>query len=48
LLDVIDQSLTVFRDKRAWTALQRRAMAMDFSWDRSAKRYVDLYRQLVN
>ena len=47
LLDVIDQSLSAFHDKSAWTALQRRAMAMDFSWDRSAKRYVDLYRQLV-
>lgn len=47
LLDVIDQSLIVFHDKSAWTALQRRAMAMDFSWDRSANPYVDLYRQLV-
>jgi starch synthase len=45
LLDAIDQSLIVFHDKSAWTALQRRAMAMDFSWDRSAKQYVDLYRQ---
>ncbi|HEY7220343.1 MAG TPA: glycogen synthase GlgA [Candidatus Binatia bacterium] len=47
LLDVINQSLSAFHDKSAWTALQRRAMAMDFSWDRSAKRYIDLYRQLV-
>lgn len=48
LLDAIDQSLTVFHNKKAWTALRRRAMAMDFSWDRSAKQYADLYRQLVN
>lgn len=48
LLGAIDQSLKVFRDKKAWTALQRRAMAKDFSWDRSAKQYADLYRQLVN
>jgi len=48
LLDAADQSLAVFGNKKAWSALQRRAMAMDFSWDRSAKRYVDLYRQLVN
>jgi starch synthase len=47
LLDVIDQSLIAFYDKSVWTALQRRAMAMDFSWDSSAKRYVDVYRQLV-
>jgi starch synthase len=38
----------VFHNKKAWTALRRHAMAMDFSWDRSAKGYVDLYRQLVN
>jgi len=48
LLGAIDQSLSVFRNKNAWTALRRRAMAMDFSWDRSAKQYSDLYRQLVN
>ena len=48
LLDAIDRSLKVFHDKKAWTALQRRAMAMDFSWERSAKLYANLYRQLLN
>ena len=47
LLDAIDQALSVFRNKRAWTALRRRAMAMDFSWERSAKQYASLYAQLV-
>jgi starch synthase len=47
LLDTINQCLSVFRNKRAWTALQRRAMAMDFSWERSAKQYANLYMQLV-
>jgi starch synthase len=48
LLDAIDRSLQVFHDKKAWTVLQRRAMAMDFSWERSAKLYANLYRQLLN
>jgi starch synthase len=48
LLRTIDQSLQVFHDKKAWAALRRRAMAMDFSWERSAKRYAHLYRQLLN
>lgn len=48
LLDAIDLSLSVFRNKRAWTALRRRAMEMDFSWDRSAKQYASLYARLVN
>jgi starch synthase len=48
LLDAIDRSLQVFHNQTAWTALRRRAMAMDFSWERSAKLYANLYRQLMN
>jgi starch synthase len=48
LLAAIDRALAAFRDKQAWTALRRRAMAMDFSWDRSARLYSDLYQQLLN
>jgi starch synthase len=47
LLAAVDRGLALFRDKQAWFALQRRAMGMDFSWDRSAKLYGDLYQQLV-
>ncbi|MEX0806425.1 MAG: glycogen synthase GlgA [Candidatus Binatia bacterium] len=46
LLKTIDRALLLFGDKKAWTALQRRAMRMDFSWDRSAQAYSNLYRQL--
>ena len=46
LLAAIDRALAVYRDKKAWTALRRRAMAMDFSWERSAKLYGNLYQQL--
>jgi starch synthase len=31
----------------AWDALRRRGMSRDFSWRRSARRYLDLYRRLV-
>lgn len=30
-----------------WTQLQRRAMRQDLSWDRPARRYLQLYRQVV-
>lgn len=30
-----------------WRSLQRRAMAEEFSWDRSAARYVDVYRSAL-
>ena len=46
LLSAVDRALAVFADKQAWAALQRRAMAMDFSWERSAKLYANLYRQI--
>lgn len=46
MLAAIDRGLEVYRNKQAWTALRRRAMAMDFSWERSAKVYSNLYRQL--
>ncbi len=48
LLDAIDRALRVFRDKRAWTSLCTRAMSVNFSWDRSAEGYDELYRKLAN
>jgi starch synthase len=44
----IDQALSAFRDRDAWTALMRRAMARDFSWERSAREYVGLYRRAMS
>ena len=46
MLATIDRGLSAYSDKNAWTALRRRAMAMDFSWERSAHLYSDLYRSL--
>lgn len=47
LLETIDRALKVFQEKQAWTALRRRAMNMDFSWERSAQAYDNLYGQLL-
>ncbi|TMB66367.1 MAG: glycosyltransferase [Deltaproteobacteria bacterium] len=46
LLEAIERAVQVFKDKRAWTAIRRQAMSMDFSWDRSAKLYSALYQEL--
>lgn len=48
LLDAAHRALKRFGDKRRWTDLMKRAMGADFSWDRSAKAYVELYRALVD
>lgn len=47
MLAAIDRGLSAYSDQKNWTALRRRAMAMDFSWERSAQLYSDLYRTLL-
>jgi starch synthase len=45
--DAIKRARQIFRDRRLWTKLMKRAMARNFSWDTSARRYEALYRELV-
>lgn len=40
-------ALKVYRDQRRWKGIQRRGMAKDFSWDRAARRYHNLYRRTI-
>jgi starch synthase len=47
LMWAVDQALAACKDRKAWTALMKRGMARDFSWDRSAREYVDLYRRAM-
>ena len=47
LLEAVDRALTLFHQKGEWTTLMKNAMAADFSWDRSALAYLDLYRKLL-
>ena len=43
----IDQALAAWSDKPAWRKLMRNGMARDFSWERSAEEYVELYRSAM-
>jgi starch synthase len=43
LLLAARRALDTWRDRRAWRGLVSRGMAQDFSWDRSARRYEELY-----
>jgi len=36
-----------FRFKPQWASLQKRGMGQDFSWDKSAKQYDRLYREIL-
>ncbi len=42
----IRRALAVYRQVHNWRGLQRRGMKEDFSWERSARQYVKLYRRL--
>ena len=43
LLAAVHRAVAQFRQRPAWTALVKRAMALDWSWDRAARDYVELY-----
>jgi starch synthase len=45
LIWALDQALAAYRDREAWAQLQRNGMAKDFSWERSAREYEDVYRR---
>jgi len=45
--DAIKRARQIFRDRRLWTRLMKRAMARNFSWDASAQRYEALYKEIV-
>lgn len=40
----VDRALAAYRSPEAWVRLQRNCMAEDFSWEKSARAYLDLYR----
>lgn len=45
-IEAVSRAITLFQDNKKWGALRKRAMALDFSWENSAKKYLDLYNQL--
>jgi len=47
LVWALDQALAAFKDRKGWARLMRNGMAKDFSWDRSARQYVELYRRAM-
>jgi len=47
LLDAITRALAAFRTPEVWRRIQNVGMRQDFSWNRSAARYVAAYRRVV-
>jgi starch synthase len=47
MLHTLGWALSLYGDQRLWQTLVRRAMAGDYGWERSARRYRELYDTLV-
>jgi starch synthase len=43
LKDAVSRALAAFADRPRWDVIVRRGMALDFSWEASAREYVNLY-----
>ena len=47
LLKTIKRACGLFGRKRIWNKIIRQGMEKDYSWNRSAKEYVELYRKVM-
>lgn len=48
LTTALKRALKVFRDRERWNSLVRNSMLSEFSWARSAEKYIDFYKQLMD
>jgi starch synthase len=46
LTSSIQQAINIYAQKTKWKNIQKNAMKSDFSWDNSARKYIQLYRNL--
>ncbi len=48
MLKELKSALKLFDDKKNWSKIIRNGMKVDFSWHASAKKYIDLYKTILN
>jgi starch synthase len=48
LLEKIYEALLTFADRRLWTKLMMNGMNADFSWNKSAEHYIEVYRRIAS
>jgi starch synthase len=46
-LDTIERALSYFKDKEKWKKIIKVGMNEDFSWNNSAKKYIEIYNKAV-
>ena len=47
MMQAVNCALGVYKEKPTLEAMRKSAMKADFSWDRSAKKYLEIYKQLA-
>ncbi len=47
MLAALHEALDTFGRPAEWKKLQQNGMKADFSWDRSAKAYVTVYKEVI-
>ena len=47
MLDAVWRTLGTYFDKNLWKKVQSNAMKCNFSWKRSAKEYLDIYKEIT-
>ncbi len=48
LLTTIKRAVDVYSRKRAWTKIMKTGMQLDYSWDKAARRYADLFNKITS
>ena len=46
MMVALRQALALYSNRNAWQEMMKRAMTQDWSWDRSATDYLELYRAI--
>ncbi|HWZ35792.1 MAG TPA: hypothetical protein VNW51_06505, partial [Mucilaginibacter sp.] len=44
----ISRAMDLYPDSKKMQTLRKRMMALDFSWDISAKQYIELYQSIIS
>jgi starch synthase len=47
LVEAVGRMLALFPRKRIWREIMKRGMRQDFSWARSAHKYIDIYKKIT-
>ncbi len=48
LMEAVERAKTLFSKKKAWETLLKKIMRYNFSWELTAKKYLELYQKTIN